>query len=206
MGASARADGRVQQLRNITGRRQDRARGVYVPGCPPRPEGCCTDHETSRKVLTSKIELGPFPRKKRRTSRGWVGGRLSRSPRERRAEAARALPGVAFDASRARRCATSRSTCRPTARESARTCEMNRSASVRDACRGWAAAGLPAARAAFECVYGLLSITHAARFTLKVRRDRGAAARCQRLRRWPTANWHERERRLLWHHVTGHPT
>ena len=40
---------------------------VYVPGCPPRPEGLIHGiMKLQEKILSSKIELGPIPRKKKR--------------------------------------------------------------------------------------------------------------------------------------------
>ena len=39
---------------------------VYVPGCPPRPEGLIHGiMKLQEKILSSKVELGPIPRKKR---------------------------------------------------------------------------------------------------------------------------------------------
>jgi NADH-quinone oxidoreductase subunit B len=39
---------------------------VYVPGCPPRPEGLLHGiMKLQEKILSSKVELGPIPRKKR---------------------------------------------------------------------------------------------------------------------------------------------
>ncbi len=45
----------------------------------------------------------------------------------------------------------------------------------------------------FECVYGLLSLVHAARFTLKVRVPEEQPRVPTVSGVWPTANWHERE-------------
>jgi len=40
---------------------------VYVPGCPPRPEGLIHGiMKLQEKILSSRIELGPIPRKKKR--------------------------------------------------------------------------------------------------------------------------------------------
>jgi NADH-quinone oxidoreductase subunit C len=45
----------------------------------------------------------------------------------------------------------------------------------------------------FECVYSLLSVQHAARFTLKVRVGEEQPRVPTVCGVWPTANWHERE-------------
>ena len=40
---------------------------VYVPGCPPRPENLLHGiMKLQEKILASKVELGPIPRKKKR--------------------------------------------------------------------------------------------------------------------------------------------
>jgi NADH-quinone oxidoreductase subunit B len=48
---------------------------VYVPGCPPRPEGLIHGiMKLQEKILSSKIELGPIPRKKRPARRSAGSG------------------------------------------------------------------------------------------------------------------------------------
>ncbi len=58
----------------------------------------------------------------------------------------------------------------------------------------------------FECIYGLLSITHVARFTLKVRVPEDQPKVPTVIGVWPTANWHERETYDFYGITfTGHP-
>jgi NADH-quinone oxidoreductase subunit C len=58
----------------------------------------------------------------------------------------------------------------------------------------------------FECVYSLLSVTHAARFTLKVRIPEEQPRVPSVSGVWPTANWHERETYDFYGiSFTGHP-
>ena len=43
---------------------------VYVPGCPPRPESLLHGiMKLQEKILSSKVDLGPIPRKKRAAQR-----------------------------------------------------------------------------------------------------------------------------------------
>src|SRR5262245_2212441 len=58
----------------------------------------------------------------------------------------------------------------------------------------------------FECIYSLLSLTHQARFTLKVRVTEEQPRVPTVCGVWPTANWHEREAYDFYGITfTGHP-